>query len=94
VDAHIKPEGSLELLSHSEISQLYDTGTGGLYELWRQCALAVLRSGIEDHHGPFELAGDPEIMNALENLLMGFIKDQRMHIAGSASYVPCYRILS
>ena len=51
MDAHIKPEGSLELLSHSEISQLYDTGTGGLYELWRQCALAVLRSGIEDHHG-------------------------------------------
>jgi pyrimidine/purine-5'-nucleotide nucleosidase len=48
MDALIAPEGSLEILSHKEISQLRDTGEGGLYELWRQCSLAVLVSADED----------------------------------------------
>ena len=48
MDARITPEGSLELLSRLEVSQLRDTGAGGLYELWRQCSLAILNSGAED----------------------------------------------
>ena len=48
MDARITPEGSLELLSRLEVSQLRDTGGGGLYELWRQCSLAILNSGAED----------------------------------------------
>jgi pyrimidine/purine-5'-nucleotide nucleosidase len=48
MDALIAPEGSLEVLSHKEIGQLRDTGEGGLYELWRQCSLAVLASADED----------------------------------------------
>jgi predicted Rossmann-fold nucleotide-binding protein len=48
MDALIAPEGSLEILSRMEASQLRDAGGGGLYELWRQCSLAVLNSGASD----------------------------------------------
>ena len=45
VDARVGPRGSLENLSQGEIDQLLDTGQGGLYPLFRRCALAVLNSG-------------------------------------------------
>jgi hypothetical protein len=48
MDALIAPEGSLEILSKVEANQLRDAGEGGLYELWRQCSLAVLNSGTSD----------------------------------------------
>jgi pyrimidine/purine-5'-nucleotide nucleosidase len=48
MDALIAPEGSLEILSQIEANQLRDAGEGGLYELWRQCSLAVLNSGASD----------------------------------------------
>jgi len=45
VDARVGPRGSLENLSQSEIEKLLDTGQGGVYPLFRRCALAVLNSG-------------------------------------------------
>jgi pyrimidine/purine-5'-nucleotide nucleosidase len=45
VDARVGPRGSLENLSQAEIDRLLDTGQGGLYPLFRRCALAVLNSG-------------------------------------------------
>jgi hypothetical protein len=48
MDALIAPEGSLEILSRAETNQLRDAGEGGLYELWRQCSLAILNSGSRD----------------------------------------------
>jgi predicted Rossmann-fold nucleotide-binding protein len=48
MDALIAPEGSLEILSRVETGQLREAGGGGLYELWRQCSLAVLNSGASD----------------------------------------------
>jgi hypothetical protein len=48
MDALIAPEGSLEILSQVEANQLRDAGGSGLYELWRQCSLAVLNSGATD----------------------------------------------
>jgi predicted Rossmann-fold nucleotide-binding protein len=48
MDALIAPEGSLEILSRIETNQLRDAGEGGLYELWRQCSLAVLNSGTSE----------------------------------------------
>ena len=47
VDARIGPRGSLENLSQSEIEKLLDSRAGGLYPLFRKCALAVLNSGSE-----------------------------------------------
>src|SRR5688572_33488194 len=49
MDALIAPEGgSLEILSRIEAHQLRYSGGGGLYDLWRQCSLAVLNSGASE----------------------------------------------
>ncbi|MBN1239605.1 MAG: LOG family protein [Gammaproteobacteria bacterium] len=48
MDARIAPEGTLQILSRSEVDQLRGAGGGRLYELWRQCSLAVLNSGAEE----------------------------------------------
>src|SRR5919205_3815427 len=45
IDARVGPRGSLENLSQAEIGKLLDSGQGGLYPLFRRCALAVLNSG-------------------------------------------------
>jgi pyrimidine/purine-5'-nucleotide nucleosidase len=47
VDARVSPLGSLENLSQREVEQLLSAGHGGVYELFRRCALAVLSSGLE-----------------------------------------------
>jgi predicted Rossmann-fold nucleotide-binding protein len=56
VDARVGPKGSLEHLSQQEIAKLLDSGQGGLYPLFRKCALAVLNSGsdIDDSRLIFE----------------------------------------
>ena len=45
VDARVSPLGSLENLSQREVQQLLSKGHGGVYEMFRRCALAVLASG-------------------------------------------------
>ena len=45
VDTLISPEGQLEVLSKSEVIKLLDTSQGGLYQIFRNCALAVLNCG-------------------------------------------------
>ncbi|HCW91227.1 MAG TPA: LOG family protein, partial [Marinobacter sp.] len=47
VSALVSPEGSLEILSNYEVNRLKDKSEGGLYQLFRQCALAVLNTGVE-----------------------------------------------
>ncbi|MBS3803778.1 MAG: LOG family protein [Oleiphilaceae bacterium] len=47
MNALISPEGSLEILSNQEVNRLKDRSQGGLYRLFRQCALAVLNTGAE-----------------------------------------------
>jgi len=47
VDARVSPIGSLENLSQREVQQLLNSGQGGVYDLFRRCALAVLASGLE-----------------------------------------------
>jgi predicted Rossmann-fold nucleotide-binding protein len=63
VDARVAPKGSLEHLSQQEIAKLLDSGQGGLYPLFRQCALAVLNSGspIDDARLIFEKYRDFDI---------------------------------
>jgi predicted Rossmann-fold nucleotide-binding protein len=48
VDARVAPRGSLENLSQAEIEKLLDTSQTGLYQLFRNCALAVLNAGSEE----------------------------------------------
>ncbi len=45
IDTQITPEGQLEVLSRMEVSRLRDTSQGGLYQLFRNCSLAVLNCG-------------------------------------------------
>lgn len=45
VDARIYPRGGLDILSRVEVARLRDASSGGLHELLRRCALAVLTSG-------------------------------------------------
>lgn len=45
IDALIAPTSHLEVLSRTEINNLLDTSQGGLYELFRNCSLAVLNCG-------------------------------------------------
>ena len=45
VDAQVSPEGRLDILSKSEVAKLLDTSQGGLYNIFRNCSLAVLNCG-------------------------------------------------
>jgi pyrimidine/purine-5'-nucleotide nucleosidase len=46
-----------------------------------------------EKHGPYELAGDADIMRLLDELLTGFVAQGRMKLPGSA-YRPCYRLVA
>lgn len=45
INAQIRPEGSLEILSKREVAKLLDTSESGLHEIYRRCSLAVLNCG-------------------------------------------------
>ncbi|MDO3388818.1 nucleotide 5'-monophosphate nucleosidase PpnN [Gilvimarinus sp. SDUM040013] len=45
IDAIVSPQNQLNILSKTEASRLLDASQGGLYTLFRCCALAVLNSG-------------------------------------------------
>ncbi len=55
----------------------------------------VKEEGIRaiEAHGPFEIRGDREILEPLDQLLRAFVEQQRMKLPGKA-YEPCYRIVS
>jgi len=45
-----------------------------------------------EQHGPFEIHGEPEMMQALDGLLRAFVEQRRMKISGE--YRPCYRVVT
>jgi hypothetical protein len=45
-----------------------------------------------EKHGPFEIAGDKEIMRHMDVLLNSFVEQHRMKLPGT-KYIPCYKIL-
>jgi len=45
-----------------------------------------------EERGPFEIHGDPNMMQALDALLRAFVEQRRMKIAGE--YRPCYRVMA
>lgn len=44
-----------------------------------------------EEHGPFELNGEKEIMQPLDELLRSFVAQRRMKLGGS-EYQPCYKL--
>ena len=55
----------------------------------------VKERGIQaiERQGPYELNGDPEIMQLLDELLTAFVEQQRMRLPGS-TYKPVYRLVA
>ena len=45
MNARITPNGRLDILAEVEVSKLLDTSLGGIYEIFRNCSLAVLNCG-------------------------------------------------
>ncbi|CDF85543.1 LOG family protein ygdH [Pseudomonas knackmussii B13] len=45
INASVSPKGTLETLSQREVAQLSEAGSGNLYQLFRQCVLAILNTG-------------------------------------------------
>ncbi|MBV0932234.1 nucleotide 5'-monophosphate nucleosidase PpnN [Marinobacterium sp. A346] len=64
-----------------------------------RCALSgivagnVKEPGIRaiEEHGPFELHGEPEVIDALDQLLESFVSQRRMKI-NHEEYEPCFRL--
>ncbi|MEO6066077.1 MAG: nucleotide 5'-monophosphate nucleosidase PpnN [Lysobacterales bacterium] len=45
-----------------------------------------------EQFGPYEIHGQPDLMQALDGLLAGFVAQHRMKLPGAKAYQPCYRI--
>ena len=45
-----------------------------------------------EEHGHFEIHGDSDIMEPMDELLASFVEQQRMKLPGK-EYVPCYRVV-
>ncbi|MGO4777041.1 pyrimidine/purine nucleotide monophosphate nucleosidase domain-containing protein, partial [Lysobacter sp. 2RAB21] len=45
-----------------------------------------------EEFGPFEIHGDTDMMQSLDELLRAFVEQRRMKIAGE--YKPCYRVVT
>jgi hypothetical protein len=54
----------------------------------------VKETGIRliDEHGPFEIRGEPALVEQLDALLAAFVRQGRMRIGGD--YRPCYRVVA
>lgn len=46
-----------------------------------------------EKHGPFEIHGEPDLMQRLDKLLQGFVEQKRMKL-GHEEYIPCYRVVT
>ncbi|GIZ10932.1 nucleotide 5'-monophosphate nucleosidase PpnN [Pseudomonas sp. NCCP-436] len=60
INASISPKGSLETLSQREVQQLRETGSGSVYRLFRQCALAILNTGSHSDNAKTILEAYPD----------------------------------
>ena len=70
VDAQVNPEGRLEVLSATEVAALLDTSQGGLYQVFRDSALAVLNTGDTLDNGK-------ELLERYRSFSIGIIQRER-----------------
>ena len=66
----------------------------------RRAFSGIVAGNVKEHgiaaierHGPFEITGDPQLMQLLDELLGAFVAQGRMKLPGS-EYKPCYRIVT
>src|SRR3989344_1779976 len=60
INASVTPKGSLETLSQREVQQRRETGSGSVYALFRQCALAILNTGSHSDNAKTILEAYPD----------------------------------
>jgi pyrimidine/purine-5'-nucleotide nucleosidase len=70
IDAQITPEGRLDVLSKAEVSKLLDTSQGGLYQIFRNCSLAVLNCGSTTDNGK-------ELLERYQSFDIRLVQEQR-----------------
>ena len=65
----------------------------------RRAFSGIVAGNVKEHgirlieqRGPFELHGDPQLMQPLDALLTSFVHQRRMKLSGD--YKPCYRIVA
>ena len=65
----------------------------------RRAFSGIVTGNVKEHgiaaierHGPFELHGDPEVMQLLDELLRSFVAEGRMKLPGTV-YRPCFRLV-
>lgn len=65
----------------------------------RRAFSGIVSGNVKEHGlaaierlGPYELHGDPQVVQALDELLRGFVAAGRMKLPGT-EYVPCYRLV-
>ncbi|WP_114418361.1 nucleotide 5'-monophosphate nucleosidase PpnN [Marinospirillum perlucidum] len=66
----------------------------------RRAFSGIVAGNVKDHgiraieeKGPFQLQGDPDLMQSLDELLRAFVSQGRMKLAGKA-YNPCYQLVT
>ena len=70
IDTLISPEGQLEILSKAEVIKLLDRSQGGLYNVFRNCALAVLNCGSTIDDGK-------ELLERYESFAISIVQRER-----------------
>jgi len=65
----------------------------------RRAFSGIVSGNVKDHgirlieeHGPFEIHGERELLEPLDELLQCFVRQRRMRIGGD--YRPCYRVVA
>jgi predicted Rossmann-fold nucleotide-binding protein len=66
----------------------------------RRAFSGIVAGNVKEHgirlieaHGPYEIHGDPSILQPLDKLLRAFVDQHRMKLPGGEAYVPCYRVV-
>lgn len=70
IDTQIAPEGRLDILSKSEMNRLLDSSQGGLYDIFRNCSLAVLNCGNQ-------LDNAKELLDRYQSFSVGIVQRER-----------------
>jgi hypothetical protein len=67
---YVNPVGSMELLSQLEVDRLQQAAAGEIYQLYRNCSLAVLNSGSKTD-------SSKEILEKHQNFSINIISRER-----------------
>jgi hypothetical protein len=88
--------------THENMASLKLTRQQPVHELaahLRRAFSGIVAGNVKDQgirlieqHGPYQITGDADIMQPLDQLLQAFVDQHRMKLPGNSAYVPCYRL--